>query len=90
VAYPTPVTAKIVALASELGVRAKITFLADGAIDDDEHTMLAAIQEITDLGQEADDGRKAAISLLNIGDITEWHQRQWRERHRSSEPPQAA
>jgi hypothetical protein len=90
-AYPTPDTARVVTLVSELHMQARALFLADdGQIDAHEQPILDALDEIGYWAEEADDGRKAALGLLNCNEITDWHRRQWRERHRDRAPKDAA
>lgn len=90
-AYPSPDTARVVALISDAHRRARVAFLADNdQIDAHEQPVLDALDEASYWAQEADDGRKAALALLNVNEITAWHRRQWRERQRGVEPDAAA
>lgn len=88
---PSPATARVVERASEITRRLEGVFRSSGGgIDDGEQRLLDECVVLLEDAQDADDGRLAAIGLLNVGELSAWQQRRWRERHRDRRLPPAA
>lgn len=80
-AYPTPRTLRVVEKTVSLKLKMRSHFMRDGVICPMEQTLLDDTGDILGDAEAADEGRKQVISMLNMGDITPWQQRKWRERH---------
>jgi hypothetical protein len=69
---PTPLTRLSVDRQMDFKVKLRHEFMADGVISASEQALLDEARENISIAEAYDEGRKAAISMLNVGEFTEW------------------